>query len=177
MLEVWALNWWFHSFSGSTEDYEHAHTIHECKYNLVAPRTILIGATHQVHIYIDKFITVHACSKEKKNGRGREGREGRGGMGEREDIGSEIVDSHLISFHDGLYQWILFVSVHKLFPMFMYHRCLHEDWSPLVNEMLILRSVPYRDKQRVTVLVCFGCVCVRVRFATLYNQWQVVCVL
>jgi hypothetical protein len=33
-------------FSDGTKDYEHTHTIHECKYNFVTPRAISVDATH-----------------------------------------------------------------------------------------------------------------------------------
>ncbi len=44
--EVWALDWWFHTFSTGTKDYEHTHTIHECKHNFVTPRAIFNSTAH-----------------------------------------------------------------------------------------------------------------------------------
>jgi hypothetical protein len=53
----------FSHFSVGTEDYEHAHTIHECKYNFAVPRAILNGAGHSYRYSHHKSYTPERYSR------------------------------------------------------------------------------------------------------------------
>ena len=52
-----------HSFSAGTKDYEHTHTIHECKYNFASPRAIFVGTAHSYRYSHHKNYTQERYSR------------------------------------------------------------------------------------------------------------------